>query len=236
MKNMNTINKKKSGFVNNWVIIAALIIIAVIGGLIYYNYYFKNIVPGSLNDSQTSVNPPIVQNNEIVSVQPLETVKPEAESVMVLLSADKKEYNLNELVNIGVLLNLADKKTPGVDILIKYDPKFLELQKTAGGALQTSGKVSDPKQILKTTNSSFDTFPYLKADVLSGSIFFSALAQPKKDVIEEANIASIIFKAVKKGNTKIELVFDKSLNQNSGVFYMGKDILDKAAGAEIVIK
>lgn len=235
MKNINII-KKNSGFVNNWVIIAALIIIAVIGGLVYYNYYFKNIVPDSLNNGQTSVNPPIVQNNETVSEQPSEAVKPESELVKVFLSADKKAYSLNELVNIGVLLNLADKKTPGVDILIKYDPKSLELQKTINGALKTSGVVSDPKQVLKISDSSFDTFPYLKANILDGSIFFSALAQPKKDVIEEANIASINFKAIKKGSTKISLVFDKSLNQDTGVFYLGKDILDKVSDVEIVVK
>lgn len=235
MKNMNII-KKNSGFVNNWVIIAALIMIAVIGGLIYYNYYFKNIVPDSLNNGQTSVNPSVVQNNEVAVEQPLEAVKPEAESVIVSLSADKTEYNLNELVNVDILLALADKKTPGIDIAIKYDPKFLELQKTAGGALQTSGKVSDPKQILKTTNSSFDTFPYLKVNILDGLIFFSTLAQPKKNVIGEASVASIIFKAVKKSNTKIELVFDKSLNQDTGVFYMGKDILDKVIDIEIIVK
>lgn len=236
MKNINII-KKNSGFVNNWVIIAALIIIAVIGGLVYYNYYFRNIVPGSLNENQISVNPPIVQNNETVSEQPIvEAVKPESELVIASLSADKKAYSLNELVNIGVLLNLADKKTPGVDILIKYDPKSLELQKTIDGALKTSGVVSDPKQVLKISASSFDTFPYLKANILDGSIFFSALAQPKKDVIEKVNIASINFKAIKKGSTKISLVFDKSLNQDTGVFYLGKDILDKVTDVEIVVK
>ncbi|MEK7635986.1 MAG: hypothetical protein AAB405_02765 [Patescibacteria group bacterium] len=227
MKNQNII-KKKSGFVNNWVIVAALIIIAVIGGIIYYNYYFKNIAPGFSNKNQTSVNSPIIQEEE--------TVKPESELVIISLSADKKEYNFDELVNVGVLLKLADKKTPGVDVLLKYDPKSLELQKIAGGKLQTSGIVSDSKQILKTDSSSFETFPYLKADILSGSIFFSALAQPMKDVIGEANIASIVFKAVRKGNTKISLVFDKSLNQDTGVFYMGEDILDKAIDFEIIIK
>ena len=233
-------NKQKtikiSGFVNNWVIIAALIIIAVIGGLIYYNYYFKNAVSDPLSENQASVNPPVVQNGEIIQEQSSEIVKPESELVVVSLSTDKKEFSLNELVNINILLNLADKKTPGIDVLIKYDPKALELQKIAGGALQTSGVVSDLKQVLKTSGSSFDTFPYLKTNILDGSIFFSALAQPKKDVIGEANVASIIFKAIKKGNTKVSLIFEKSLNQDTGVFYVGKDILDKIVDAEIVIK
>ena len=236
MKNIN-ITKKISGFVNNWIIIAALIIIAVIGGLIYYNYYFKNTITSSLSEKRTSVNSPVVKDLEVINQeQSVEAVKSESELVIVSLSSDKKEYGLNELINVGILLNLADKKTPGVDVLIKYDSKMLELQKIAGGALQTNGVVSDPKQILKTNNSFFDTFPYLKTNILDGTIFFSALAQPKKDVIGEANIASIILKAIKKGNTKVSLVFEKSLNQDTGVFYSGKDILDKIVDTEIVVK
>ena len=228
-------NKQKtikiSGFVNNLVIIAALIIIALIGGLMYYTYYIKSPYVQSPNIVKS---PDISAVNNKISEN--EAQKPEPKSVIIKLSADKIEYNLNELVNVDILLALADKKTPGVDVLVKYDPKSLELQKTAGGALQTNGVVSDPKQILKTSKSSFDTFPYLKVNILDGSIFFSALAQPKKDVIGEANVASIVFKAVKKGSTKISLVFDKNLNQDTGVFYLGEDILDKVIDAEIVIK
>ena len=228
-------NKQKTikifGFVNNWVIIAALIIIALIGGLMYYTYYIKSPYIQSPNIVKS---PDVSAVNNKISENEIQ--KLESKSVIIKLSAEKQEYKLNELVNIDILFALADKKTPEVSVLVKYDFKSLELQKTAGGALQISGVVSDPKQILKTTNSSFDTFPYLKTNILDGSIFFSALAQPKKDVIGDANIASISFKALKKGATKVSLVFDKNLNQDTGVFYLGEDILDKVIDAEIVIK
>lgn len=222
MKNQNII-KKNSGFVNNWIIIAALAIIAVIGGLVYY-------AKGPVSDITKPEKEIVVEEKE------KEIQKLESEMVIMKLSADKSEYNLNELVNVDISLALADKQTPGVDVLVKYDPKVLELQKISGSKLSTSGKVSDPKQILKTVNSSFETFPYLKADIVEGSIFFSALDKAKEYVTGDVNVASIVFKAIKKGDAKISLASDKSKSLDTEVFYMGNAILDKVTDAEMVIK
>lgn len=222
MKNKNII-QTISGFVNNWIIIAALVIIAVIGGLVYYT---KGPKPDIIEP----------EKDIVVEEQEKEVPKQESEMVIMKLSADKSEYNLNELVKVDISLVLAGKKTPGVDVLVKYDPKVLELQKISGGKLQTSGKVSDPKQILKTADSSFETFPYLKADILEGSIFFSALDKPQEYVVGDASVSSIVFKAIKKGNAKISLVSAKNTSLDTEVFYMGNAILDKVIDAEIIIK
>ncbi|MEK7146759.1 MAG: cohesin domain-containing protein [Patescibacteria group bacterium] len=160
--------------------------------------------------------------------------------VSLALITAKKEYSLNDLIEVSILLNTGKRKTAGVDIVLKYDPQFLELQSQNSNAAQVKSVKKErnvnPKEFLSTEFSSFDIFPYMKLDSLNGNFFFSALAKPLREVNGQGAVAVLNFKAVKQGETAIKLVFEKGSARDSNVAYLGKDVLAKVYDLQLKIQ
>ncbi|MEK9154459.1 MAG: cohesin domain-containing protein [Patescibacteria group bacterium] len=166
-------------------------------------------------------------------------MKKEIKPVYLSLSADKASINLNELVKVTVLLDSLSEKNVGTDVILNYDPEFLEIQPVSS-AVKTKKQIKDevlePKNYLDTTASFFNIFPYLRVNNLVGSIIFSALANPSEEVSGKGSVATLIFKAIKKGNVKIDISFKSGSSVDSNVAYMGRDILTGVSGVELNIK
>ena len=171
--------------------------------------------------------------------------------VSLYLLTNAEEFSVNDLIGVDVYLDTKNKKSAGVDAVLRYDPSYLEVSPLKRNELtgavikgnasldtrQNRGEVQlNPHNYLDTQTSTFDIFPYMKADTLNGIIYFSALAKPLVDVEGQVLIASLIFKAKHKGNTKIDIVFEKGTNTDSNVAYLGEDILEEVHGADIFIQ
>ena len=134
------------------------------------------------------------------------------------LVSEKNAYKLDELIKLKIILEAAGRRITGVDVYLKYDPKILE-----------------PQKYLKTESSSFDVFPYLKVDALSGTIIFSALTLPKEDARGRGEVAELAFKPLKRGQTRVKLLFTPGSSRDSNAAFLGKDILEKAHELEFKI-
>lgn len=150
------------------------------------------------------------------------------------LSTDKSEYQAGELVRVSVMLDLGSKRAAGVDVALTYDSKVLALQtKEGGGAAQ--GRL-EPERYLNTAASVFETFPYFSADVLTGSVFFSALAKPREAVTGKHLVAELTFKALRPGTTTLGLDFTPSSTHDSNVAYLGQDILGRVSSVGVRVR
>ena len=143
------------------------------------------------------------------------------------LVASQQEFKLNDLIEVNILLNTGKRTTTGIDVALKYDPEFLELQpKNPKIKIPKNGFIN-PHDFINTEFSSFDIFPYFKLNNLTGSIFFSALAKPLREVWDQGVVGALTFKALKQGDASINLVFEKGAGNDSNIAYRGKDVLAK---------
>jgi len=157
-------------------------------------------------------------------------------AIMSLVS-DKGDYNFGDIVKISVVLSTENRKTPGVDVLLAYDPEFLQALSLSGAKLTGKGIVKfKSEQILDVSNSKFDTFPYFSIDYNKSLLLFEALTQPLKNFQGIGEIGSLNFKALKSGKTQIKLVFQKGSAIDSNIAFAGRDVLTSVNNVEINIK
>lgn len=152
------------------------------------------------------------------------------------LIASKQDFKLNDLIEINILLNTGKRTTTGIDVALKYDPEALELQPKNSKIKIPKNNIVNPNDFMNTEFSSFDIFPYFKVNNLTGSIFFSALAKPLREVWDQGVIGALTFKALKQGETSINLVFEKGAGNDSNIAYRGKDVLAKVYDLNLDIR
>lgn len=177
--------------------------------------------------------------------------KPKYKPVSLYLVTNGKEFLVNDLIEVDVYLDNYNKKSSGVDLVLHYDPSYLELRplkrNELTGTVITGNAILDlsqnkrevrlePHSYLNTQASSFELFPFLKVDTLNGLIYFSALAKPLVGVEGRTSVASLLFTAKRKGSTRIDIVFEKGSNTDSNVAHLGKDILEEVQCSDIVIR
>lgn len=152
------------------------------------------------------------------------------------LVASQQEFKLNDLIEVNILLNTGKRTTTGIDIALKYDPEILELQPKNPKIKILKNGVINPNDFINTEFSSFDIFPYFKLNNLTGSIFFSALAKPLREVWNQGVVGALTFKALKQGEASINLIFEKGAGNDSNIAYRGKDILAKVYDLNLKIR
>lgn len=152
------------------------------------------------------------------------------------LATSQQEFKLNDLIEVNILLNTGKRTTTGIDVALKYDPEILELQPKNPKTKIPKNGVINPHDFINTEFSSFDIFPYFKLNNLIGSIFFSALAKPLREVLDQGVVGALTFKALKQGETSINLIFEKGAGNDSNIAYRGKDVLAKVYDLNLKIR
>lgn len=148
------------------------------------------------------------------------------------LEAPQTEIKEGDTFPVNVFLD-ANLPTTGVDIALEYNPIYLEL------APQGSGNASPALNYLDTTLSIMDIFPFAELKTRSdNSVFFrfSAVAKPLKEFKGRGVVATLSFKAVKRGETDISLLSEKGSGSDSNVAYLGKDILTGTKNLRVKIR
>lgn len=129
-------------------------------------------------------------------------------------------------VNVGLKTGVP---TAGVDIVLQYDPKYLQL--VGAGNKSTF-------RYINTSSSIFQIFPYEK--LLHGTsteqLDFSALANPLKEYSGGGLIASVTFRAIASGQTEIIIPADQRQAFAPHVAFHGKNILVGTSGLHLTIK
>jgi len=159
--------------------------------------------------------------------------KPEAgtssfQPKLAILSLDsfKVNYQLGETLPLIINLDSKGLMVDGVDVLITYDPSYLEPQ------------FLTDKNPLDTTESVFAVFPLVKVDEAIGQIKFSALSSPAQSFTGKGQVAKLQFKTIRQGETFLKIKFKPGLTNDSNVALAGKgrDVLGKVKGLKIFIQ
>lgn len=138
------------------------------------------------------------------------------------LVADKKSYKSGDQVTIDVRLFTGGYTTDSTDLVVKYDPAFLE-------------PVSEKFAAAGTV---YSEYPALQVDKEKGLIGVSGITLPGKNSFSGAgSFAKLYFKALKDGQTQVMIEFEPGATADSNVVLSAssKDILGTVLNADIII-
>lgn len=175
--------------------------------------------------------------------------------IALTVNTDRSFYVLGDRVRTSIMIN-TERKAGGVDIVLAYDPSFLEPLPVAPSALEPLPQKTEaqskkkprvapitygivrlpPATYLDMSASKFVAVPYFSIDYERSYIRFSALTEPLKDFIGEGEVASLYFKTLRQGNTELRLLFTKNETADSNVAFGGQDILNKISNASFEIR
>lgn len=170
--------------------------------------------------------------------------------VAMSVSTNRAQYAIGDQVKVSVQLDIQGRKTPGVDVVLAYDPTYLEPVSLVPAVQATSPKDKKaavtsitkgivrftPQTYLESSSSRFDTLPYFSIDYDKAQIRFSALMQPLNDFEGKGEIASLYFKAIRPGMTEIKIISDQNSTTDSNVAFGGRDILNSTTNTTINIR
>lgn len=139
-------------------------------------------------------------------------VAPQLTGGSMSLSANKTELKIGDTVSVAVLFNSGGHTLDGADLIVKFDPKVLEVFKNG---------------LLK--GQAFDEYPLLVVDQKAGLISISGINTVKKDLKGTGVLANIVFTAKAKGQTNLTVNFEPNSTSDSNLVEAGtaKDILEK---------
>lgn len=125
-----------------------------------------------------------------------------AGSATMTFDPEKKNANINDLIDIDAIVNAGTEEINSVDAYIKYDSTMLEFEKFTDG----------------------DYFPLVTTEKISdGKLYIGAYVEsPGSSKTGTGTYASITFKALKEGTTTITYECDNSENYTSEI--IGADI------------
>lgn len=151
------------------------------------------------------------------------------------LSADSPAYNTGDEVLITVLL-ATNRRTSGVDVVIQFDPDYLELVRGTGTTLDLGGPAA--LYFTQTKFPVYENFPYakLERDGDKMTFSFSAITKPLETFKGGGAIATLAFQALKPGVTAVNIISDERKQRDSNVAFEGKDVLTDVEGVSITIR
>lgn len=147
-------------------------------------------------------------------------VNPQTEAVLSVLP-DKGIYKSGDQVVVDVKLFTGGQTTDSTDLVIKYDPEFLE-----------------PSQSFATPGQLYSEYPAVQIDKQAGLIGISGITLPGSNSFSGVgSFAKLVFKALKEGQTNVSADFRKAATDDSNVVLSGssKDILGSVSDAELTI-
>lgn len=138
------------------------------------------------------------------------------------LVPDKTSYKKGDLVVIDVKLFTGGYTTDSTDLVIKYDPKFLEAD---AKTFAVQGQI-------------YPEYPALQVDKIAGLIGISGITVPGGNGFSGVGtFAKLNFTALQDGQTQVVIDFESGKTADSNVVLSGssKDILGSVSSADIVI-
>jgi len=142
-----------------------------------------------------------------------------ASSAILSLSSSKDNPAVNETFEVTVALNTAGAQTPGVDVILLFDPDKLEAQEIIKG-------------------NAFPQYVYQNIDNQKGRVSISGIIRLDGPPFSgRGTFAKVKFKAQSPGRTTINFDFAEGERNDSNVALFGTpdDILGKAQGTTITI-
>src|SRR3989344_2727162 len=166
----------------------------------------------------------VIAEEDIASMQ----TAPGNDTVASLrLSVDSPVYATGDEVLATVLLT-TNRRTLGVDVVIQFDPDYLELVQGTGTTLDlVKNNAPAAAYFAQVKPPIYDNFPYAKLERRGEmmTFSFSAITKPLETFKGSGAVATLRFQALKPGVTAITIISDERKPQDSNVAFEGRDIL-----------
>jgi len=140
----------------------------------------------------------------------------------IKLDAPKLIYKVGDTIPVTVRVFTGGHTAAGVDLLLHFNPNFLEATQSAF----TAGKI-------------FNDYPIIKVDSKNGTIDVSGVSSLGKNGFRGGGDLGVVrFKAKQKGKTPLTVEFEKGLTTDSNVFDVktNEDVLEKVINLNITIQ
>ncbi len=140
----------------------------------------------------------------------------------IVINPARSNVSIGQTVEVKALVITGGKSTDSTDLILRYDPKFLEA---------SSSSVIKVGQI-------YQDYPVAVVDPGLGEIAVSGVTPPKgQPFVGIGTLATFYFKALQNGKTALTVDFQKGATAESNVVLSGssKDILGEVINAEISI-
>lgn len=149
-------------------------------------------------------------NNQVVEAQKVPKIS---------LSTTSNSVKVNDAVAVDLQINTTGHEVSGADVIIQFDPKFLEVGNLVKGNI-------------------FDQYPLLTADSKKGRISISGISDLKKGFTGQGLFATINLKAKVPGKTSLMINFKKGLTTQSNLVESttSKNILEQVDNLEMNIQ
>lgn len=149
----------------------------------------------------------------------LQKTKPMGEAVLSLKPASGN-YRLGEIFTVAIQVDTQGKSATGVDVILNYDPKKLEVVEITPGTL-------------------FATYIRKENDEKKGKVYLSAaiFEKAEKPFIGEDTFGSIKFRSLSSGKTSLSFEYTPQATGDSNVTTEGGlDFLTKVIGGTYQIQ
>ncbi len=198
---------------NDLIYLISFIFVGVLAGVVIY-YSFSVFEGESVDDLFLKEE---VNNNSKTSSNNVN------ERAVLTLAANDSEYKVGDDVIVDVYLDTNGEAVDGVDLILEYNPSFVQLNGTA--------------KFFNTEGSVFSNFIGAKADKEEGRIEISALTSPGNSFQGRGKIGSLVFSSQSAGNTKISFVFKKgdTTDTNVSSYSQSGDTLDRVQNVSLTI-
>ncbi len=185
-----------------WVIRVILLVLVVVIGLEIFN-------AAKLLNKSKSATPVFAR------LQPLS-------GGHLTLLADKKEYQVGETITVSVRMFTGGHPTDGTDLVLKYDPKLLEIT----SAFFAKGNT-------------YNDYPFSSFDPTKGEIQISGITSLSQNGFNGAGVfGTLTMKAKSAGiaNLTIDFTPDRTTDSNMVESTSAKDILSQVDNLSLTIK
>lgn len=144
-------------------------------------------------------------------------------SNIVSLVTAKNEFKVGEKIPVTINVE-SNKKTAGMDIILKYDPNLLAIVVTISKTPVAVGTI-------------YEEYPVNNVDQKLGLVTVSGITNEVTGVIPQGIFGTIIFQAKAAGNAKIFLEFAKGNTNDTNLIenQTAKDILEEVRNLDLKI-
>lgn len=151
--------------------------------------------------------------SSVVQVKPPKAIIRRAS---ITLSSATTSAKIKETFDLDLGIN-SNTSTDGLDIILKYNPKFLTVD------------TSNPSKQPVVVTGIYDEYPVNKVDEKNGLITLSGISTKNDGIIPNGSLGKITFIAKAVGQTEVKVIYDPKVTTDSNVITNGdgQDVLDK---------
>lgn len=139
----------------------------------------------------------------------------------ISLTVPKLSYGVGEVIPVAVTVNTGGRSIDGVDLIVRFDPKAVEVVQ---GSL-IAGKI-------------FSEYPLLAQDAKVGLISISGVSSVNSSFTGQGEFALLSLRAKLSGRTSLVIDFQKGITTASNLVEAStsKNILDTVGNLELTIQ